>query len=214
MLGKLLRINLSRASISEEKLDDAFFRKYLGGSGFIAYFLLKELLPRVDPLGFDNKLIFATGPVTGTTMIAGGRNGVGAKSPLTGGWCESNGGGSLGPELKTAGSPSALRLTPDRTVMRAAYGDLVYVTVEIVDAEGVLVRSAVSEVSVDVAGVGQLVAMGTADPTSEEVCAGQRCRAFEGRLLAIVSSTGEAGEIFVRAGAEGLIASEVGLHAR
>jgi len=103
MLGKLLRINLSRASISEEKLDDAFYRKYLGGSGFIAYFLLKELLPRVDPLGFDNKLIFATGPVTGTTMIAGGRNGVGAKSPLTGGIALSQVGEFWGAEFRRSG---------------------------------------------------------------------------------------------------------------
>ena len=81
MIGKLLRINLSQSSVSEEKLDDSFYRKYLGGTGFIAYYLLKELPPGIDPLGPDNKLIFATGPVTGTSMIASGRNGVGAKHP-------------------------------------------------------------------------------------------------------------------------------------
>ena len=79
MLGKLLRINLSTSSASEEILDDAFYRKYLGGTGFIGYYLLKETPPGLDPLKPENKLIFATGPVTGTSMIASGRNGVGAK---------------------------------------------------------------------------------------------------------------------------------------
>jgi aldehyde:ferredoxin oxidoreductase len=103
MLGKLLRINLTEASIADENLDDAFFRKYLGGTGFIAYFLLKELPSGVDPLGTGNKLIFATGPVTGTSMIGSGRNSVGAKSPLTGGIALSQVGEFWGAELRRAG---------------------------------------------------------------------------------------------------------------
>jgi hypothetical protein len=80
MLGKLLRINLSNRLISEETLADSFYRKYLGGSGFIGYFLLKELRPGIDPLGIENKLIFACGPVTGTSLLASGRNAVGRNS--------------------------------------------------------------------------------------------------------------------------------------
>jgi beta-galactosidase len=110
--------------------------------------------------------------------------------------------------LSTASAPAALRLTPDRAVIRATYGDLVYVTVEIVDREGVVVKAARSEVSIDVVGAGELAAVGTADPVSQESCADTKCTAFEGRLMAIVRGTGEAGEIRVKASAEGLASAE------
>ena len=75
--GKILRINLSSNSITVEKIVGDFYRKYLGGSGFIAYYLLKELGQGVEPLSPANKLIFASGPVTGTSIIGSGRNAVG-----------------------------------------------------------------------------------------------------------------------------------------
>jgi aldehyde:ferredoxin oxidoreductase len=103
MIGKLLRVNLSQNSITEETLDDAFFRKYMGGSGFIGYYLLKELPSRIDPLGPENKLIFACGPVTGTSMIASGRNSVGGKSPISQGIALSQVGEFWGSELRRAG---------------------------------------------------------------------------------------------------------------
>ncbi len=101
--GKILRINLSQNSIVEERKDTIFYRKYLGGSGFIAYFLLKELRQGIDPLGPENKLIFALGPVTGTPIIGSGRHSVGAKSPLSGGIAFSHAGEHWGAELKRAG---------------------------------------------------------------------------------------------------------------
>ncbi len=101
--GKILRVNLSDSKISTENTDDVFCRKYLGGSGFITYFLLKELKQGADPLGPENKLIFALGPVTGTAMIGGGRNAVGTKSPLSGCIALSEVGESWGAELKRAG---------------------------------------------------------------------------------------------------------------
>jgi aldehyde:ferredoxin oxidoreductase len=58
---------------------------------------------RVDPLGEGNMLGFVTGALTATSVPGSGRYGVVAKSPLTGAWGESNGGGTMGPELKTAG---------------------------------------------------------------------------------------------------------------
>ena len=79
--GEILRVNLSNESISVDKPDDNFYRRYVGGAGFVGYFLLKELKPGIDPLGPDNKLIFAPGPVTGTPLPGNGRNCVGAKSP-------------------------------------------------------------------------------------------------------------------------------------
>jgi len=101
--GKLLRVNLTTRSITTEELDETFLRRYVGGWGFIAYYLLKELAPGIDPLGPQNKLIFTTGPVTGQPIAGGGRHMVGAKSPLTGGFAASEAGGYFGAELKRAG---------------------------------------------------------------------------------------------------------------
>ena len=101
--GKILRVNLSNESISVDEPDDKFYRRYVGGAGFVAYFLLKELKPGIDPLGPDNKLIFAAGPVTGTPLPGGGRNCVGAKSPRSGGYAKAEVGGYFGAELKRAG---------------------------------------------------------------------------------------------------------------
>jgi len=101
--GKVLRVNLSTGAIATEDLDEIFLRRYIGGWGFIAYALLKELAPGIDPLGPQNKLIFTTGPVTGQAIAGGGRNMVGAKSPLTGGFAGSEVGGFFCAELKRAG---------------------------------------------------------------------------------------------------------------
>jgi aldehyde:ferredoxin oxidoreductase len=99
----LLRINLSDKSIKTEAIDEQFCRKYLGGAGFIAYYLWKELRPNIDALSPDNKLIFALGPVSGLLLPGAARNCVGALSPLTGGISKSEVGGFWGAELKRAG---------------------------------------------------------------------------------------------------------------
>jgi len=101
--GKLLRVNLTTGSITAEELDQTFLRRYVGGWGFIAYHLLKELAPGIDPLSSENKLIFTTGPVTGQPIAGGGRHMVGAKSPLTGGFAGSEAGGYFGAEFKRTG---------------------------------------------------------------------------------------------------------------
>jgi aldehyde:ferredoxin oxidoreductase len=101
--GKILRVNLSNKKISIERPDGEFYRKYVGGAGFTSYYLLNELQPGIDPLGPDNKLIFALGPLTGYALPGSGRNAVGAKSPLTGGIAKSEVGGFWGAELKRAG---------------------------------------------------------------------------------------------------------------
>ncbi len=101
--GKILRVNLSNDKISVENPEEIFYRKYIGGEGFVAYYLLKELKPNTDPLGRENKLVFATGPITGVSIAGAGRNSIGAKSPLTNGFGEAEVGGYWGPELKKAG---------------------------------------------------------------------------------------------------------------
>ena len=101
--GKILRTNLSSGRSNIEEASENFYRQYLGGEGFIGYFLLKEVPPEVDPLSPENKLIFATGPLTGVPVGGCGRHTLGSKSPLTGGFGESESGGYWGTELKLAG---------------------------------------------------------------------------------------------------------------
>ena len=102
-MGSLLRVNLSREKITIEKPEEIFYRRYFGGRGLIAYFLLKEVEQSIDPLSPKNKLIFACGPVTGAPISGSGRNSIGAKSPLTGAYGETEVGGFWGAELKNAG---------------------------------------------------------------------------------------------------------------
>jgi len=101
--GQVLRVDLSSGLISMEEPGGNFYRQYLGGRGFIIHTLLREVPVGADPLGPDNKLIFALGPITGMPLAGSGRNSVGAKSPLTGGYGEAEAGGYWGAELKRAG---------------------------------------------------------------------------------------------------------------
>jgi aldehyde:ferredoxin oxidoreductase len=101
--GKTVRVNLAEGRIAEERTDEKLCRKYLGGSGFVSHYLWQELGARVDPLGAENKLIFAGGPLTGVPFPGNGRNCIGAKSPLTSGVAKSEVGGFWGAELKRAG---------------------------------------------------------------------------------------------------------------
>jgi beta-galactosidase len=115
--------------------------------------------------------------------------------------------------LVTAGEPAALRLAADRTALDSAYGDLAYVTVEAVDRDGAVVRCAEQEVTLEVSGAGDLLAVGAANPVSEELYVGSQRKAYQGRLMAVVRSTGQAGEIRLRASAEGLADLELRLRA-
>ena len=101
--NKILRVNLSTGETSVEQPGEDFYRTYFGGWGLIAYYLLKEVKPGADPLGPENLLIFAPGVVTGAPVGGSGRNAVGGKSPLTGGFGEADVGGFWGAELKRAG---------------------------------------------------------------------------------------------------------------
>lgn len=101
--NRILRVNLSTGRITEEYPGEDFYRTLMGGRPLIAHTLLREVGPDADPLGPDNKLIVATGVVTGAPISGAGRNSVGARSPLTGGYGDSEAGGFFGAELKRAG---------------------------------------------------------------------------------------------------------------
>ncbi|MBP1697601.1 MAG: aor 7 [Deltaproteobacteria bacterium] len=101
--GKVLRVDLTSEKVTTEPIDASFCRKYLGGTGFIAHYLLTEFKPGIDPLGPENKLIFALGPLTGLPLGGCARHAVGGKSPLTGGVAKSEVGEHWGSQLKRAG---------------------------------------------------------------------------------------------------------------
>jgi len=101
--GKILRVDLSAKKITTEEYPESFYRLYYGGEGLVGYFLLKEVPRKADPLGPDNKLIFAAGPLTGVPAGGCGRHSVGAKSPLTNSFGEAEAGGYWGAELKFTG---------------------------------------------------------------------------------------------------------------
>ncbi|MBU2546992.1 MAG: aldehyde ferredoxin oxidoreductase family protein [Proteobacteria bacterium] len=102
-MGKILRVNLTDGSTSSFDVDPAMAQNYIGGAGFITRFLYDELPAKIDPMGPDNKLIFMTGPVTGTRFPTSGRWVVGAKSPLTGLLTTATSSGFWGVELKKTG---------------------------------------------------------------------------------------------------------------
>ncbi|MBS7638441.1 aldehyde ferredoxin oxidoreductase family protein [Candidatus Bathyarchaeota archaeon] len=101
--GKVLWVDLEYGRIRVEEPSENWYRMYLGGMGAVAYYLLRELEAGVDPLGPENILVMATGVITGAPFSGSGRNAVGGKSPLTGGFGESDVGGYWGAELKHAG---------------------------------------------------------------------------------------------------------------
>ena len=99
--NKILRIDLSKSRIDSFVPDDSLLKNYLGGRGMGAKILYDA--GRVDALAPENLLVFAAGPLTGTTTPASGRVSLSTKSPLTETIFDSNCGGSFGPELKKAG---------------------------------------------------------------------------------------------------------------
>jgi len=102
--GKILRVDLEKRKIAVEEPGEKIYRQYLGGGSLALYYLLQELKPGIDPLGPDNMLIFAASVLTGALPAPGmNKYTVAAKSPLSGGFGESEAGGWWAPELKAAG---------------------------------------------------------------------------------------------------------------
>lgn len=101
--GKALRINLTSSTIQVEDIPRQWLEDYVGGRGLGDRYLSEEMDPTVDALSPANKLIFVTGPLTGTPAPCGSRYMVVTKGALTGAITTSNSGGHWGPELKFAG---------------------------------------------------------------------------------------------------------------
>ncbi len=101
--GKYLRVDLTKRKINICEMSEDMAENYLGGNGFGTKILWDEVPQNVEPLEELNKIIFATGPLTGTIWPSAGRLSVISKSPLTGIYGDANAGGFFAPELKYAG---------------------------------------------------------------------------------------------------------------
>jgi aldehyde:ferredoxin oxidoreductase len=100
-MAKLLRINLSTLTAKFDEVPEAY--KKFGGRGLTDCIIAHEVPPTCDPLGVENKLIWAPGILGGTTFPCSGRISVGAKSPMTKGIKEANSGGAMGQKLAKLG---------------------------------------------------------------------------------------------------------------
>ncbi len=94
---------MSARTCTAEPVDAVKARKFVGGAGYGAEILFSELKAGIDPLGPENKLVFATSPLTCNVVAGGGSITVCFKSPLTGAWGESRCGSNFGPDLRKAG---------------------------------------------------------------------------------------------------------------
>jgi aldehyde:ferredoxin oxidoreductase len=102
-MGRILRVDLTESEFTTDTIPNSWIKEYIGGDGFGARLLFEEVPMGTDPLSEQNKLIIATGPITGTIWPMSGRTVFISKAALTGIWGESHVGGFLGPELKYAG---------------------------------------------------------------------------------------------------------------
>ncbi|MDP6028534.1 MAG: aldehyde ferredoxin oxidoreductase family protein [Arenicellales bacterium] len=129
--GKILRVDLAKGACTTEATNMEWAHDYMGQRGLATKYLVEETDPMVDPLSPDNKMIFATGPLTGTIAPTSGRWSVVCKGPLTGAIACSNSGGFFGAELKNAGwdmvifegksaSPVYLDITNDQAELKDA----------------------------------------------------------------------------------------------
>ncbi len=108
MERKLLVVDLTQGKITEQTIDPAYARDFIGGSGLGVRLLWNSLDPKRDPLDPASPLLWITGPLTGSGGPTTGRSSICARSPQTGLWGESNIGGFVGSELRYAGYDGVL----------------------------------------------------------------------------------------------------------
>src|SRR2546422_7146335 len=101
--AKVLHVDLTTRQTRVEEIPEVTVRKYLGGGALACHLLLRDMPAGVDPLGPDNMLVFMTSVINGLSLSGTNRYTAAAKSPLTGGYGESEAGGWWGPELRAAG---------------------------------------------------------------------------------------------------------------
>ncbi len=101
--GKILHVDLTQGSLTVEEPNDAFYRKYLGGSAMGMYYILRDMPKGADALSPENVLTLMAGVTTGAAISGQSRLNANAKSPISGGIGDSQSGGFFPAELKFAG---------------------------------------------------------------------------------------------------------------
>jgi beta-galactosidase len=111
--------------------------------------------------------------------------------------------------LRTAGEPEEIRLTADRSTIRADRNDLSYVTIEVIDRRGTVVPTAAIPIRFTITGAGELAATGSPAPNDASSFHLPVRKTFEGRCLAILRPKGDAGKITLKAEADGVKAATI-----
>ncbi len=130
----VLRVNATRKTFDLKTIPDELLARTLGGKGLATHLLLRDNPSQVDPLGPENHLILAIGPVTGTGVWGSCRHGIFTKSPQTGCYSESYSGGKVAEDIASTGfdavmihgaseEPVWLEICPDAVYFHSA-GDL------------------------------------------------------------------------------------------
>ncbi len=101
--GKILHVNLTAGELTTENPPESFYRKYMGGSAFGLYYILREVPAGIDPLSPENILTLMLSVTTGASISGQSRMNANAKSPMTGGIGDSQAGGFFPAEMKFAG---------------------------------------------------------------------------------------------------------------
>ena len=160
--GKILRVDLTNGQVSEDKISEEYCKKYIGGVGFAAHILLKEVGPEVGALDPENRLIFGLGPFQATAVPGSGKWVVVSRSPLTGAICYAVAGGNMGPMLKKTGydgliiqgkatKPVYLWINDDKVEIRNAsdlWGKDTEVTVDMIREELNEPRASVADIGI------------------------------------------------------------------
>jgi beta-galactosidase len=112
-------------------------------------------------------------------------------------------------ELRTAGKPEKIKLSVDRTRIKADEQDLSYVTVELLDGKGIRHPKAENLVTFEIQGPGSIVAVGNANPISTESYKRPCRKAWRGLCMVIIRAARQSGSIVLKASAQGLEPAEV-----
>ncbi len=114
--------------------------------------------------------------------------------------------------MRTAGRPAKLRITIDRDRIKADGEDLCFITVEVVDKDGVLCPNADNDIYFDIEGTGFIAGVDNGSPTSLERFKDNHRTAFYGKCLVVVQSNNNIGNIRLTAKSEGLESAETAIH--
>ncbi|MFH0811703.1 MAG: aldehyde ferredoxin oxidoreductase N-terminal domain-containing protein, partial [Pseudomonadota bacterium] len=133
--GKVLRVNLSERRVSEDSVAPDILYQFIGGTGLGIRLLYDELKPGTDPYSPENRIIFTTGPLTGTLVPGSGTYAVISKNTLTGLAVAAQANGFFGARLKYAGY--------DAIIIQGRSDGPVYLHIEdgkaeLVDASGIM----------------------------------------------------------------------------